>query len=179
MGSIELKAQIVECLVKGDKVIDIAVKHGVTVGLVQSIRNKYLKGKLDSAVDSLSKTDADTVKALAATLEEQGLDRAAKVAENVAKGVEALQVLQPKITKALSKIVVKLTERLEAEDFQLKEIPMISRTLIEINTALYNKPNNTTQINVNQQQNVIQQAVSERLDKLTKGIFDEEEAIDV
>jgi transposase-like protein len=166
----EIREQIVQELFRGESVKKIAERFNKPIGHIQTIRNQFLKDDLESSVESLSKQDASVVKALAHTLNEQELPHASQVVDNVAKGIEALQVLQPKITKGLDTIVDKLNERLEAEDFSLKEIPMISKTLIEINNALYNRPQ--TQVNITSQ-TLIQEKANEKIKQLTKGILND------
>lgn len=169
-SSPEIREQIIYDLFKGKSVKKIAEKFHKPIGYIQTIRNEVFKDTLDASIESLSKADASVVKALATTLDSQ---KVSKTVDNVAKGIEALQVLQPKIVKGFDKVVEKLTERLEEEGFELKEIPMIAKTLIEINNSLYNRNQNNTLINVARQQNTLIQTEAEnRIKNLTKGILE-------
>ena len=171
-SSPEIREQIIYDLFNGKSVKKVAEKFKKPICQIQTIRNEIFKDTLETSVESLSRQDASVVKALAHTLNELELPHASQVVDNVAKGIEALQVLQPKITKGLDIIVDKLNKRLEAEDFKITEVPMISKTLIEINNALYNRPH--TQVNITSQTNtLIDQRATEKIKNLTKGILDE------
>jgi len=143
-----IKEQIVDELLQGSSVKEIAVKYNKPSGLIQNIRKEVLETSDNEAIDILAQADISVVKSVAKTVVENFPATADKMNE-LTKGVHALQKLQPELLEAMSEVVKKATDHLKSDDFKIKDLPMITRALVDMNVAVYNPnvTNNLVQVN--------------------------------
>jgi transposase-like protein len=149
---------------------DIAKELGVGQATVARYRRKWLEDKKDKAVSHVSNLDPQIVLALAERLEHTSPALAQNL-QHLSAGLESLNKLEPVVHNAVGDLIVQTQERMSDPEIKTGEFKMLGELILKAYATLYNRP--SVEINV-QNNNLVQRAVSERLDSLTDILFDEE-----
>ncbi len=165
-----MKTRIRELLVEGSlNIYQIADKVGTSKSTV-SKEKVALEGELeDGHEQSVSSLSPNLVLKMADKMAETS-PAIANDLKNLAGGLQSMHRLEPRLHQAIETLVDRCEKAMEEEDLKPSDFKMYAELILKsYATALHKGA--TTQINVNQQQNNIENG-KKYIDSLTQGIFD-------
>ncbi len=183
------KHEAQQLLLRGKSVKDIMTMYPkrYTKTTLGNWKAELIADRDHESMEKIAHVDTDTIERLALLADSKGFYSGATKLRSVAKGLTSLQRLEPIVHHALEK-AVKVAEQAfdkhmdEEDDYTMTagEFKIYMDCIVNANTALFNRPSN--QINVLQQTNVdnrvVQNAVTDRLQGLLKGVFPDDDATD-
>ncbi len=167
---LENKAKAQALLIEGKPISEVVRLTGIAKSAVARYGQEIRKAQEAQAVEAVSNLDPHTVLALAERLE--GTSPAlSRNLVHLSKGIDGLNKFEPFMLNAISDVVVTAQERMKDKDIKVGELKTLGELIYKGYATLYNRP--SVEINMTQQNNqVVQTAVTERLNSLTKGIFE-------
>ncbi len=172
-----LKSDIKSLIMEGKTNKEVLViHHSISPASVQRYRKEVEDEQRGHHVDAVSNLDPEIVLTMANRLEEHN-PKMAKDLTHLANGLDSLAKLEPTVHQAVGEVITLSQEAMREKNIKSSEFKMYAELILKCYATLYNRP--STQINVNQTQNnaVIQDAVTERLNSLTAGLFDDKDTI--
>ncbi len=163
-----IKAQAQAMLLNGDSLKEVMEATGLKQSTVSRLKQELKKQELNEDVDKVSNLDPKTVLALADNLKHTQPCLARNLV-HLSEGLESMNKLEPVIHNALGDLVVMTQRRLAKPNLKNAEFKMLGELLIKTYATMYNRP--AVEINMTQTK-VVQTAVTERLNNLTRGIFE-------
>ena len=164
-----LRIEAYQLLAEGKGANEIAKELGLNYRLVCKLQKDLSMYTLDEVLASI-----DSDKELVELLEIVKANTPAKLhkkLDTMGKGLTGLQAIQSSMQNEMSKAMTIGREMMEREDLKPSDWATLAKGMATLYDSMYSV-NKGTQINVQQTQNNLNDAVTERLNGLTKGIFD-------
>ncbi len=170
------RVEAYQLLAEGKGANEVAKELGLNYRLVCKLKKDLSMYTLDEVLASID-SDNELVEMLNALKDNTPVKLHKKI-DTMSRGLTGLQALQTGMQKDLQHAMSVGRKMMDEEGLKPSEWVILVNGMTKLYESIFNK-NTGTQINVNQTQNnaVIQDAVTERLNSLTAGLFDDEDTI--
>jgi len=141
----ELRTRIEAELLTGVDSRDLEEKYGVPYVTINGWKKKLFAEKPQESISNLT----GQTKATLEIIRQKAKDEAPKVSGKIDKiidGVEGLQGLEPEFQAAMHAAVLKAKEFLSEDGLSVKEWQMVTSTLAQAYSALFNKAGTTVNV---------------------------------
>lgn len=168
----DTKAKAKAMIIEGVPISTIAKELEIASSAVYRYKGEVEQEQENRAVEAVSNLDPKTVLALAERLESTS-PVMAKNLVHLSEGLESLSKLEPVIHNAVGDLIVMTQEKMSHPDIKNSEFRMLGELLLKSYATLYNRP--SIELNMNTQNNtVVNNAVSKRLNNLMHGLIPEQ-----